>query len=101
MGVGRDGYSAGVGLRETRISLVRFALFTGAAAVLLIAVVAWVLGSTLVEPQNHAVPLPAGFDAQIVSIPGSDHAIAGWWVDRGVESPGQRCGRSSSEGVGA
>jgi len=88
-------------LRETRISLVRFALVTGAAAVLLIAVVAWVLGSTLVEPQNHAVPLPAGFDAQIVSIPGSGHAIAGWWVDQGGDSPvvlvlhGVRADRSS------
>jgi len=41
-----------------------------AAAVISIAVVAWVLGSKLVEPQNHAVSLPAGFDAQIVSIPG-------------------------------
>jgi fermentation-respiration switch protein FrsA (DUF1100 family) len=63
--------------------------------------VAWVLGSTLVEPQNHAVPLPAGFDAQIVSIPGSGHAIAGWWVDRGGESTvvlllhGVRADRSS------
>jgi len=65
----------------------RVTLVGTAAAVISIAVVAWVLGSKLVEPQNHAVSLPAGFDAQIVSIPGSDHAIAGWWVDRGVESP--------------
>jgi len=79
----------------------RVTLVGTAAAVISIAVVAWVLGSKLVEPHNHAVSLPAGFDAQIVSIPGSDHAIAGWWVDRGGESPGQRCGRSSSEGVGA
>jgi alpha-beta hydrolase superfamily lysophospholipase len=65
----------------------RRVLVGSAAAVLLIAVVAWVLGSTLIEPQNHAVSLPAGFDAQIVSIPGSGHAIAGWWVDRGGDSP--------------
>jgi hypothetical protein len=63
--------------------------------------VAWVLGSTLVEPQNHAVSLPAGFEAQGVSIPGSGHAIAGWWVDGGGESPvvlllhGVRADRSS------
>jgi uncharacterized protein len=74
-----------------------------AALVLLVFVsgVAWLLGSKLVQPQNHAVPLPAGFDAQIVSIPGSGHAIAGWWVDRGGESPvvvllhGVRADRSS------
>ena len=79
----------------------RRVLVGSAAAVFLIAVVAWVLGSKLVEPQNHAVPLPAGFDAQIVSIPGSGHAIAGWWVDRRGESPvvlllhGVRADRSS------
>jgi fermentation-respiration switch protein FrsA (DUF1100 family) len=79
----------------------RRVLVGSAAAVFLIAVVAWVLGSTLVEPQNHAVPLPTGFDAQIVSIPGSGHTIAGWWVDRGDESPvvlllhGVRADRSS------
>jgi alpha-beta hydrolase superfamily lysophospholipase len=65
----------------------RIALAGSAAAIILIAVVAWVLGSKLVEPQSHAVSLPAGFDAQIVSIPGSGHAVAGWWVDRGGESP--------------
>jgi alpha-beta hydrolase superfamily lysophospholipase len=74
-----------------------------AALVLLFFVsgVAWVLGSKLVEPQSHAVPLPAGFEAQNVSIPGSGHAIAGWWVDRSGESPvvlllhGVRADRSS------
>jgi alpha-beta hydrolase superfamily lysophospholipase len=85
----------------TRISFVRFALNTSAATILLVAVVAWVLGSKLVGPQNHAVSLPAGFDAQNVSIPGSSHAIAGWWVDRGGDSPvvlllhGVRADRSS------
>jgi hypothetical protein len=59
----------------------RRVLVGSAAAVFLIAVVAWVLSSKLVEPQNHRVRLPAGFDAEIVSIPGSGHAIAGWWVD--------------------
>ena len=79
----------------------RRVLVGGAAAALLIAGVAWVLGSKLVEPQNHAVPLPAGFEAQNISIPGSGHAIAGWWVDRGGGSPvvlllhGVRADRSS------
>jgi fermentation-respiration switch protein FrsA (DUF1100 family) len=79
----------------------RRVLVGSAAAALLIAVVAWVVGSQLVEPQNHAVALPTGFDAQLVSIPGSGHAIAGWWVDRGGESPvvlllhGVRADRSS------
>jgi hypothetical protein len=62
----------------TRIAVIRITLVGSVAAVLLMAVVAWVLGSKLVEPQNHAVSLPAGFDAQIVSIPGSGHAVAGW-----------------------
>jgi alpha-beta hydrolase superfamily lysophospholipase len=72
-----------------------------AATLLLIAVVALVLGSKLGEPQNHAVSLPAGFDAQNVSILGSGHSIAGWWVDRRGESPvvlllhGVRADRSS------
>jgi uncharacterized protein len=53
----------------------------------LLVVVAWALGSKLVEPQNHAVSMPTGFDAQIVSISASGYAIAGWWVDRGGDSP--------------
>jgi hypothetical protein len=79
----------------------RRVLVGSAAAVFLIAVVAWLLGSKLVEPQNHVVSLPAGFDAQNVSIPGSGHAIAGWWVDSGGDSPvvlllhGVRADRSS------
>ena len=91
----------GTVLKATRISLSRCILVGSATTVLLIAVVAWVLGSKLVEPQNHAVPLPPGFEAQKVSIPGSGHAIAGWWVDKGGESPvvlllhGVRADRSS------
>ena len=45
------------------------------------------LGSQLVKPVNHRVPLPPGFDAQTVSIPGTGHAVAGWWLDRGGTSP--------------
>jgi uncharacterized protein len=47
----------------------------------------WVLGSKLTEPANHPVPLPPSFQAQIISIPGAGHPIAGWWVDKGGESP--------------
>jgi len=77
----------GTVLKATRISLIRSIMVRSATTALLIALVAWLLGSKLVEPQNHAVPLPAGFEAQSVSIPGSGRAIAGWWVDRGGESP--------------
>jgi alpha-beta hydrolase superfamily lysophospholipase len=48
---------------------------------------AWILGSKLVAPANHVVPLPAGFSAETVAIPGASHAIAGWWVDKGEGSP--------------
>jgi uncharacterized protein len=70
-------------------------------AVLVGAASAWVVGSRLIEPANHPVPLPAGFQAQVVSIPGSGHRIAGWWVDNGNGSPvvlllhGVRADRSS------
>jgi uncharacterized protein len=47
----------------------------------------WMLGSKLVEPANHPVPLPPGFRAQVVSIPVTGHAIAGWWLDQGGDSP--------------
>lgn len=45
------------------------------------------LGSRLVGPVNHPVPLPAGFPAQVVSLPGSGRAVAGWWLDQGGDSP--------------
>jgi fermentation-respiration switch protein FrsA (DUF1100 family) len=46
-----------------------------------------VLGSRLVAPANHPVPSPAGFNADVVSISGPGHPIAGWWVDSGAGSP--------------
>jgi uncharacterized protein len=49
--------------------------------------VSWFLGGRLVAPVQHAVPLPLDLSAQIVSIPGEGHAIAGWWIDRGGRSP--------------
>jgi len=45
------------------------------------------LGAEVVKPVNHAVPLPAGFPAQLVSLPGPGYAIAGWWVNQGGDSP--------------
>jgi len=77
-------------------------LLVGFVIVLLVgAISTWVVGSKLVEPDNHAVPLPAGFQAQIVSIPGAGHTIAGWWIEGGSDSPvvlllhGVRADRSS------
>src|SRR6266404_4832095 len=75
-----SGITTGGGLKARRILPIRILLVGSTAAVLLITAVDWLLGSKLVEPQNHQVPLPAGFYAQIVSIPG-------WWVDRGSKSP--------------
>src|SRR6266403_6345528 len=72
-----SGITTGGGLKARRILPIRILLVGSTAAVLLITAVDWLLGSKLVEPQNHQVPLPAGFYAQIVSIPGSGHSIAG------------------------
>ena len=55
--------------------------------VVFLAAAAWIVGSKLVAPVNHRVPLPADFKAEIVSIPSPAHAIAGWWVDSGAGSP--------------
>jgi len=51
------------------------------------AITSWLLGSQLIRPVNRAVPLPAGLPAQVVSLPGPGHAIAGWWLDQGGDSP--------------
>ena len=59
----------------------------GIGALAMGAATAWVLGSKLVEPVNHPVPLPTGFPAQVVSLPGPGYAIAGWWVNQGGNSP--------------
>jgi len=55
--------------------------------VLVVSTASWMLGSELLRPANHAVPLPAGFPAQVVSIPGPGHAVAGWWLDQGGGTP--------------
>jgi fermentation-respiration switch protein FrsA (DUF1100 family) len=69
---------------KSLISRVLISLSIGA---LLVAGFTWILGSKLVAPANHQVPLPDDFQAQVVSIPGTGHPIAGWWVDKGVDSP--------------
>jgi len=71
---------------RTRIRIyMLIALGIGAGAVG--ASTSWTLGSQLVKPVNHAVPLPADFPAQIVSLPGPGYAIAGWWLNQGGNSP--------------
>jgi uncharacterized protein len=61
----------------------------------------WLLGSELVRPAMHPVPLPIGFAAQLVSIRSQEHAIAGWWIDSHANTPvvlllpGIRADRSS------
>ena len=69
--------------KRTLIGLAGFVL----VLMLTLATSAWMLGSKLIEPQNHSVALPVGFAAESVSIPGLDHGIAGWWVDIGNGSP--------------
>lgn len=54
---------------------------------LVVGATSWLLGAQLVKPVNHPVPLPAGFPAQAISIPGPGHAIAGWWLDQAGTSP--------------
>ena len=69
--------------KRTLIGLAGFVL----APMLVLAASAWVVGSKLIEPQNHSVALPVGFAAEFVSIPGPGHDIAGWWVNIGNSSP--------------
>src|SRR5213596_979112 len=59
----------------------------GIGALVMGATASWQLGSQLVRPVNRPVPLPAGFPAQVVSLPGPGHAIAGWWLNQGGDSP--------------
>jgi len=59
----------------------------GIGALAIGATTSWLFGSQLVRPVNHPVPLPANVPAQIVSIPGPAYAIAGWWLNRGDNSP--------------
>jgi uncharacterized protein len=68
-------------------TLTRLSLAVAGLVVASIVGFAWVLGSKLVAPVNHPVPMPAAFDAERVSIPGPGHAVAGWWIDSGPGSP--------------
>jgi alpha-beta hydrolase superfamily lysophospholipase len=45
----------------------------------------WWLGSQLVKPLPHAVPLPADFPARALTVPRT--RIAAWWLDQGAETP--------------
>src|SRR5439155_22222343 len=65
----------------------RVLIALGIGALVMGATASWQLGSQLVRPVNRPVPLPAGFPAQVVSLPGPGHAIAGWWLDQGRNSP--------------
>ncbi len=58
-----------------------------ALGIVIVLASAWLLGTKLVQSTNHTVVMPADFPAQPVSIPGTGHAIAGSWVDRGADSP--------------
>src|SRR5450631_71113 len=59
----------------------RAAFILLALIALVSATASWLLGSELVQPAMHPVPLPIGFAAQQVTIPSQGHAIAGWWID--------------------
>lgn len=85
----------------SRFRIKRAAVILLALVVLTIVATSWLLGSELVQPAMHPVPLPIGFAAQRVSISGEGHAIAGWWIDNGANTPvilllpGIRADRSS------
>src|SRR2546427_11478648 len=59
----------------------------GVGALVMGTITSWLLGSQLVKAANRSVPLPAGFPAQVVSLPGPGHPIAGWWLNQGGNSP--------------
>jgi uncharacterized protein len=75
-----------------RLSVFRRLLLAALLLFIAVAASAWILGSILVHPANHTVQWPPGFerlrfDANTVSIPGSGHQIAGWWINSGSSSP--------------
>jgi pimeloyl-ACP methyl ester carboxylesterase len=47
----------------------------------------WWLGTQLVKPVQHRVPLPPDFPAAVLTIPGPGRNIAAWWADQGPGSP--------------
>ena len=70
-----------------RALLWRLLIVAGAAAVVAVAgtLGPWWLGSRLVMPVPHPVPLPADFPARALTIPGT--RIAAWWLDQGAGTP--------------
>jgi alpha-beta hydrolase superfamily lysophospholipase len=85
----------------SRFRIKRAAFILLALVVLAIVTTSWLLGSELVQPAMHPVPLPVGFAAQQVSISSQEHAITGWWIDSQANTPvvlllpGIRADRSS------
>src|SRR5258708_11560701 len=86
-------------MSRLRIKSAAFILLT--LVVLASATTSWLLGSELIQPAMHPVPLPIGFTAQQVTIPSQGHAIAAWWIDNHANTPvvlllpGIRADRSS------
>jgi alpha-beta hydrolase superfamily lysophospholipase len=70
-------------LKRASVALGKSAL----ALTLALVVSAWMVAGKLIEPQNHPVALPAARAAESISIPGSGHSVAAWWVDIGNGSP--------------
>jgi pimeloyl-ACP methyl ester carboxylesterase len=67
-------------------SVLAWRLLIGAGTAAVVGALAlWWLGSQLVKPVQHAVPLPADFPARVLTIPGT--RIAAWWLDRGAGAP--------------
>ena len=66
---------------------VLFFLLAVAVVAVGVAIGAWAFASRFIRSDNHAVPLPDGFRAEPVSIPGGKHVIAAWWIDKGENTP--------------
>jgi uncharacterized protein len=64
----------------------RWLIATTACAALALCGFAWWFANTFVSSANHPVHLPEDFHAMTVSIPGSEHPIAGSWLDLGSAS---------------
>ncbi len=57
------------------------------SGLIVLGIVSWRLGSSLIAPANHPVFLPTSLDLTNVSIPGSGYSIAGSWRDLGPDRP--------------
>jgi alpha-beta hydrolase superfamily lysophospholipase len=86
------GHGETLNLARQRSSFLRRFLIAALLLFGAVAASAWILSSILVHPANHTVQWPHGFErlrfeANPVSIPGSGHEIAGWWINSGSSSP--------------